>query len=122
MAEKRGTEMAQKVQVLLVCDLHDDEVEGTETVTFALDGSTYQIDVCQAHAGQLRDAFATYVGAARRAGRATAPAQRRSRPAARSGGNDRVAQIREWGRKNGQKVSERGRLSASLVAAYEAAH
>ena len=27
--------MAQKVQVLLVCDLHDGDVEGTETVTFA---------------------------------------------------------------------------------------
>jgi hypothetical protein len=113
--------MAQKVQVLLVCDLHEDEVEGTETVTFALDGSSYEIDVCDAHATELRDAFARYVGAARRAGR-TAVAARRGRPPAKTGGNQRVAEIREWARKNGHQVSERGRLSATLVAAYDAAH
>jgi len=114
--------MAQKVQVLLVCDLHDDELEGTETVSFALDGSSYEIDVCDAHGVQLRDAFASYVGAGRRAGRASAPAQRRPRAAAKGGGSNRVAEIREWGRKNGHQVSERGRLSAGLVAAFEAAH
>jgi antitoxin (DNA-binding transcriptional repressor) of toxin-antitoxin stability system len=114
--------MAQKVQVLLVCDLHDDEVEGTETVSFGLDGSSYEIDVCDAHAAELRNAFASYVGAARRAGRASVAA-RRGRPAAKAGGgNQRVAEIREWARKNGHQVSERGRLSATLVAAYEAAH
>ena len=113
--------MAQKVQVLLVCDLHDDEVEGTETVSFGLDGATYEIDVCDAHASELRDTFAPYVGAARRAGRAPAAA-RRSRATAKAGSNQRVAEIREWARKNGHQVSERGRLSATLVAAYQAAH
>jgi hypothetical protein len=120
--------MAQKVQVLLVCDLHDDEVEGSETVAFGLDGTSYEIDVCEQHAGELRDAFASYVGAARRAGRApVAPAQRRGGRAARGtgGGNgdkQRVQEIREWARSNGHKVSERGRLSAVVVQAYEAAH
>jgi hypothetical protein len=119
--------MAQRVQVLLVCDLHDDEVEGTETVAFALDGSSYEIDVCDAHASELRDAFAPYVGAARRAGRAAAaPSQRRSgsRGARTGGGADRerTQAIREWARTHGHKVSERGRLSAVVVDAYEAAH
>ena len=115
--------MAQKVQVLLVCDLHDDEVEGTETIAFSLDGAAYEIDVCDAHGAELRDAFAPYVGQARRAGRAAAPAARRKTAAAKSAGApDRVAAIREWGRKNGHKVSERGRLSAALVEAYDKAH
>ncbi len=114
--------MAQKVQVLLVCDLHDDEVEGTETVSFGLDGSAYEIDVCDTHGAALRDAFATYVGAARRAGRTPVSASRRPRAAAARGGNEKVAEMREWGRKHGHQVSERGRLSASLVGAYEAAH
>lgn len=113
--------MAQKVQVLLVCDLHADEVEGTETISFGLDGSSYEIDVCEDHAAELRDSFAPFVGAARRAGRTPAPA-RRGRPAGKAAGSDRVAEIREWARSNGHQVSERGRLSASLVAAYEAAH
>jgi hypothetical protein len=121
--------MAQKVQVLLVCDLHDDEVEGSETVAFGLDGSSYEIDVCDDHAAQLRDAFAPFVGAARRAGRAPAsaaarrPARASSRSGAGSGGDkQRVQEIRAWARDNGHTVSERGRLSAAVVEAYEAAH
>ena len=123
--------MAQKVQVLLVCDLHDDaaddEVEGTETVAFGLDGSAYEIDVCEEHAAELRDAFAPYVGAARRAGRAPgAPSQRRAgrSSSGRATGSDkqRVQDIREWARTHGHKVSERGRLSAVVIEAYEAAH
>ena len=120
--------MAQKVQVLLVCDLHEDEVEGVETVAFGLDGSAYEIDTCEQHAAQLRDAFAPFVGSARRAGRpAGAPAQRRStrgssRPAAAGSDRERVQAIREWARSQGHKVSERGRLSSTVIEAYEAAH
>lgn len=118
--------MGQRVQVLLVCDLHDEEVEGAETVAFGLDGSSYEIDVCAQHAGDLRDAFAPYLGAGRRAGRApAAPAQRRPGRAssARSGSaKQRVQDIRQWARENGHTVSERGRLSTAVVEAYEAAH
>ena len=118
--------MAQKVQILLVCDLHEGEVEGSEQITFGLDGSSYEIDVCESHAAELRDAFAPFVGAARRAGRAASTAgQRRGGRAGRtagSGDKQRVAEIREWARKNGHQVSERGRIAASVLAAYEAAH
>ena len=117
--------MAQKVQVLLVCDLHEDEVEGVETVAFGLDGSAYEIDTCEQHAAELRDAFAPYVGAARRAGRpAAAPrrASRGSRPAAAGSDRERVQAIREWARSHGHQVSERGRLSSTVIEAYEAAH
>ena len=113
--------MAQKVQVLLVCDLHDNDEEGTETVTFALDGSTYEIDVCESPAAQLRDSFATSVGAARRAGRGGAPKRAGAGRPAKAGG-DRVAQIREWARANGHQVNDRGRLPASVVAAYDKAN
>lgn len=118
--------MAQKIQVLLVCDLHEEEVAGVETVTFGLDGSAYEIDVCQQHATDLREAFAGYVGAARRAGRVTAaPAQRRAaraRAGLAPGDRQRVSDIREWARRNGHQVSERGRIAANVLQAYEAAH
>jgi hypothetical protein len=119
--------MAQKVQVMLVCDLHEDEVEGVETVAFGLDGTSYEIDACEEHAAQLRDAFAPYVGAARRAGRAPATARRPARsgsprPAASGSDRERVQAIREWARSQGHQVSERGRLSATVLQAYEAAH
>lgn len=126
--------MAQKVQVTLVCDLHENEVEGAETIAFGLDGSVYEIDACKEHAEALRDAFAPYIGAARRAGRAPAVPTRRGNGRAktderatapgRKGGPDKehVQQIREWARDNGHTVSGRGRLSGAVIAAYEAAH
>ena len=114
--------MAQRVQVILVCDLHEGEVEGTETITFGLDGSSYEIDVCEAHGRELRDAYAPFVGAARRAGRGSGGGQRRGRGSRSGGGGNEVAQIREWARSNGHQVSERGRISATVRAAYDAAH
>jgi hypothetical protein len=120
--------MAQKVQVLLTCDLHEDEVEGVETIAFGLDGSAYEIDACEEHAAQLRDDLARYVGSARRAGRPSAgSAPRRAsrgpaRPAAAGSDRERVQAIREWARSNGHTVSERGRLSSTVIEAYEAAH
>ena len=119
--------MAQKVQVLLVCDLHDGEVEGSEAITFSLDGQSYEIDVCADHAARLRDSFAPFIGAGRRSSRSSGGApQRRGRGSSGrrrdGGGNDRVGQIREWARNNGHQVSDRGRLSASLVEAYEKAN
>ena len=59
--------MVQKTVVTVVCDLpHDGEVEGTETVSFGLDGTAYEIDVCSAHAQELHDSFAGYIEHARR--------------------------------------------------------
>ena len=89
--------MAQRVQVLLVCDVHDDDTTpGTETITFSLDGTSYEIDVCDDHAEELRDAVSPYVGAGRRIGgsrsarRSSAPSRAAARPAARSAaGSDR---------------------------------
>jgi hypothetical protein len=122
--------MAKRETVVFTCDLHEGEVtEGVETVTFGLDGNSYEVDACADHQAELRDAFATYVGAARRAGSgSSAPGRRSSRPSGRassgSAGSDReeVQRIREWARENGHTVSERGRLSSSVLEAYRAAH
>jgi hypothetical protein len=111
----KRTRMAQKVQVLLVDDL--DGGEATETVSFALDGSSYEIDLSEKNADVLRDAFAKYVGAARKAGRSGGSSGRSS---ARGRGNtamdrDQAAAIRSWAKKQGLKVSDRGRIPASII-------
>jgi sRNA-binding protein len=107
--------MAQKVQVLLVDDL--DGSEATETVTFGLDGGSYEIDLSSDNASKLRNELAQYVEHARKA---NAPARRRR---TRTGpGRERSAQIREWAKSRGFKVNERGRIPANIVAEYEAAH
>lgn len=58
--------MAQKVQVLLVDDL--DGGEADETVTFALDGKTYEIDLTTANADKLRGLLEPFVKSGRRTG------------------------------------------------------
>lgn len=110
--------MAQKVQVILVDDIDGGSAE--ETVSFSLDGVSYEIDLSATNAAQLRDSFARYVGTARRVGgRAVTGRGRGSR---RTGGDNRTAEIREWARSNGHKVNERGRIAAGVVAAYDKAH
>ncbi len=114
--------MAQKIQVLLVDDLDGGEAE--ETVSFALDGTSYEIDLSAANAAGLRDALANYVGHARRANRGAARgavATRSPRSAVRAD-REQTQAIREWARNNGHAVSERGRIPASVVEAYNSAH
>jgi len=55
--------MAQKVNIVLVDDI--DQSEAEETVSFALDGKEYAIDLNSKNAGKLRDALAPYVAHAR---------------------------------------------------------
>ncbi|MCG2797703.1 MAG: Lsr2 family protein [Cellulomonas sp.] len=109
--------MAQKVQVLLV-----DDVDGSaadETVTFALDGVSYEIDLTTANAAKLRDAVAAWVGHARKVGGRSA---RTSAPRARRASTSDAQAVRDWAKSNGYTVSERGRISAEVKTAYDAAH
>jgi hypothetical protein len=108
--------MAQKVQVVLVDDL--DGGSADETVTFSLDGVSYEIDLSHDNAAHLRDVLAPYVGHGRRVG----GARRSSGRAARATGDTNPAEIREWAKSQGIAVNERGRISAELQATFQAAH
>ena len=108
--------MAQKVNIILVDDIDGSEAE--ETVSFGLDGATYEIDLNAANAQALRDAMSNYVGHARKVtgGRRA----RRTSGAGGSGSNTKA--VREWAKSQGMEVSERGRISADVQQAYDAAH
>jgi hypothetical protein len=117
----RRNSVAQKVQVILVDDL--DGGSADETVSFSLDGTSYEIDLSAKNAEKLRDAVASYVGAARKAGKV--PGGRNVR-GARGGGaaadREQNQAIRAWAKKKGLKVSERGRIPAEIVEKYHSAH
>lgn len=113
--------MAQRVNVVLVDDL--DGSDAVETVSFALDGVDYEIDLNEQHAAELRNALSLYVGHGRRTGgrrRTSSGGTRRS--AAASADGPSAAEIRAWARENGYEVPERGRVSAEVREAYAAAH
>jgi Lsr2 len=115
--------MAQRVNVILVDDI--DGSEAAETVTFGLDGVQYEIDLSSENADRFRDVIAPYVGHARRSG-----GRRRSSGGSRSNGASSsssrsgasAADIRAWARENGWDVPDRGRVSAEVREAYDAAH
>ncbi|EXG81444.1 histone-like nucleoid-structuring protein Lsr2 [Cryptosporangium arvum] len=114
--------MARKVQVLLV-----DDVDGStadETVSFGLDGANYEIDLSTTNATAFRESLAKYVESARKAGRGgTGKTGRAAGPAKPSPSADRAQNqaIRDWAKRNGLQVSERGRIPAEIIEKYHAA-
>ncbi|MEU5213441.1 Lsr2 family protein [Streptomyces sp. NPDC020742] len=111
--------MAQKVQVLLVDDLDGGEAE--ETVTFALDGKSYEIDLSDSNAQKLRDSLAEFVKAGRRTG-GRSGGRGKARAAAASGSSQDTAKIRAWAKENGYNVNDRGRVPADIREAFEKAN
>ena len=112
--------MAQRVNVVLVDDI--DGSDAAETVSFALDGVDYEIDLSDKHAGELREAISLYVGHARRTGGRRRGNRRSSTGGSGGGGGASAADIRAWARENGWEVPERGRVSAEVREAYAAAN
>lgn len=113
--------MAQRTVVRLV-----DDIEGTElangkgeTVSFALDGVSYEIDLADKNAKKLRDALQFYVEHGRRVagrrGRSTSGAA--SRPAK----DYDTAAVKAWAATKKIDVPSRGRLPKSLIDQYKAA-
>ena len=113
--------MARKIIHQLVDDLDGTVLEPGEgeSVLFALDGKTYEIDLADGNAQKLRDALAPFIDAGRRSstGVSTQKAPRR-----RSGTGRDLAAVRAWAKENGYSVSERGRVPAAILEAYDAAH
>jgi Lsr2 len=114
--------MAKHTQVILIDDL--DGGEANETVTFAIDGTSYEIDLSDGNAKRLREALSPYVGGARRADSGQARGRRRAAGGTgqRAMTREKSAEIRAWAKAHGHPVSERGRIAASIVQAYEEAH
>ncbi len=109
--------MAKKTVVVLEDDI--DGSEASETISFALDGSEYVIDLNEGHANELRGALSRFTDAGRKVSGG------RGRPVARtksSQGAPDAKAVRMWAVENGIQVNTRGRIQAEVVEKYEAAH
>jgi hypothetical protein len=109
--------MAQKVITQLVDDIDGKELkEGQgETVTFALDGTTYEIDLSNKNADAMRGAFQDYIAAGRKVSKASGSKRK-------AAGSSNAAEVRAWAISNGHDVPERGRIPAAVREAFEAAN
>ncbi|SOC51131.1 histone-like nucleoid-structuring protein Lsr2 [Ornithinimicrobium cerasi] len=112
--------MVQRTKTILVDDIEGSEiVDGGETVQFAIDGVSYEIDLSDKNAAKMREAFKFYTDHARRTG-----GRRQSGTGSSSPRTDKAQldAIRRWAKDNGHQVSDRGRIKKEIVDAYEAAH
>ena len=108
----------KRITTELVDDLDGTVIAPGEggTVSFALDGSSYEIDLSRANQQSLRDALAPFIAKARSTGRRASGSPRK-----RSAGNSDTAAVREWAQRNGFTVGDRGRIPAEIREAYAAA-
>jgi hypothetical protein len=115
-----------------------DDLDGSsaaETVRFAFDGQSYEIDLSRSNKRAFEKLMKPYVQNARKArggrtgGRSSARSTGRGRTSggagsgrsSSAGGRD-LAAVRAWANEQGMAVSERGRLSKNVLEAYDAAH
>ncbi len=111
--------MARKVQVHLLDDI--DGSQADETLKFALDGTNYEIDLSSKHADKLRSVLDKYVKSARRVGRShVVPAGRNRMGAPTRSDRAQNQAIRDWARRKGIELSNRGRIPREIVEQYEA--
>jgi hypothetical protein len=118
--------MARKTIVTLVDDLTGEAAEDISTVEFTVDGITYELDLTDDNSAKLRDALAPYARAGRKiSGRrrgGTRPGRTISSTGSAAGYNrETLKSIRAWARTNGHSVSDRGRLSAEVLQAWQTA-
>lgn len=109
-----GNPVAKKTYTDLIDDI--DGSEADKTITFSLEGATYEIDLSSSHIDELYTTLAPYLRAGRR--------QRGTRQQSQGSSNsrsDRVPTIRTWAREQGYDVSDRGRLPGAVYDAYNKA-
>ena len=107
--------MAKQIIHKLVDDL--DGGDAGETVKFALDGIQYEIDLSNKNAAKLRDVFAPYVASGFKVARGGVVVGGRAARGRGGATADRAQHkaIRDWAKKNGKDISDRGRIPQEIV-------
>jgi hypothetical protein len=92
-----------------------DDIDGSaasETVTFTVDGSRYEIDLSEKNAAKLRAVMSRWIEASRRSGHRRASGGPVKHDPAES------MNARKWAIDNGFDVGPRGRLRSEVLDAY----
>jgi nucleoid-associated protein Lsr2 len=111
--------MAQVVTRELIDDI--DESPAERTFTFAIEGKAFEVDLSLTNIAGFHEAVARYVENARSVGRVAMVAKSGGNGAARVD-REQSSAVREWARKNGYEVSDRGRIAATVQTAFDEAH
>jgi hypothetical protein len=111
----------QRTIVTKIDDLTGKEYEEGETLTFAVEGEQFEIDLNKRNASDFKKKFARYM----EHGRKVHPQGRTHKVSdGRKVRHDKdyVHTVRAWAKTNGFDVSDRGRVPLSVYSAYEKAN
>ena len=112
--------MAKRQIDVLTDDLDGSDADGT--LTFAVDGASYELELSKKNRAAFDKAVAPYIAAARKARTSSAASTRRgSSSSAGSPKRTDLAEIRAWAREQGWEVSDRGRIAAEIIEAWDSA-
>lgn len=109
--------MARQVVVQVFCDVCG--AAEANPVEFAVDRSTFEIDLCPEHRGQFTNALAPFVSQARSARTravSTSSSSAAKKPARRD--PSQTEAIRAWAKEQGFAISSRGRIPGHIEDAY----
>ena len=114
--------MARELIEKLIDDL--DGGDAVETVTFGLDGATYEIDLSKKNAAAFRKSLTRYVSVARRSSASSHSPRRKAAPSTNGSKPKRdfdILQLREWAGASKVAVPARGRIPNAVVEQYKQA-
>jgi hypothetical protein len=110
--------MAKKT-ILSITDDLDGSADAT-TVSFGLETKLYEIDLSPLNQRKLEEVLAPFIESARPAKTLGSKSSARTRTRTRARSD--LSAIRAWARDSGLAINERGRVPASIIDAYTAAH
>ena len=114
--------MAQRI--VLIDDL--DGSEASTTLTYAIDGQDYEIDLSEENAEKFRTTLAPFIEKSRSAERRpslhAAAGRRTRRRGGGASGRDDLPLIRAWAESQGLGVSSRGRIKKEIIDQYDEEH
>ena len=107
-----------------VTTLYDDVDGSTEdirTVSLSLDGQAVELDLSQKNYDKVAKFLEPYISAGRKTSSAGSSTRRRRSSSAAPVKSGDTQAVRAWAAEQGIEVSSRGRISADVLAKYEAA-
>ncbi|MBF6330884.1 histone-like nucleoid-structuring protein Lsr2 [Nocardia transvalensis] len=118
--------MANKTIIETYDDLTGDKINmdivSDPTITFMVDGVEYEIDLGAKNRDKFYALVEPYTKVARKVGGRRGSRRTGKAAAGRSSiPREQLGAMREWAKKNGYKISERGRISQEVQDAFHAA-
>lgn len=113
--------MAQETIIRKIDDIDGSEGD-VDTLTFAVHGKTYEIDLSKANVQRFEEVFAPYVEKARRAQLHSTGGNRAATRGSGSTAESRQQsqELRAWAKQHGIAVSDRGRVSELVKMLHQA--